>query len=128
MLGCANPRALALPNTITVKGAKHNDHRAWGEARCPSQTQTRQGGLGWGAGSWAWPSLGPWPWRWAWRVGLGLAAALIGTSALSTLLSRPLSLPWATSAMSLRIIASPKDSKFFATMTKAPGPTMTLAR
>src|SRR6516164_1817329 len=79
MLGCANPRALALANTITVKGAKHNDHRAWGEARCPSHTQTRQGGLGWGAGSFAWPSLGPW----AWRVGLGLAAALIGTSALS---------------------------------------------
>src|SRR5262249_7388272 len=44
------------------------------------------------------------------------------------ILSRPLSLPWATSAMSLRIIASPKDSKFFATMTKAAGPPMTLAR
>jgi len=82
-VGLRKSKGLALPNTITVKEAKHNDHRAWGEARCPSQTQTRQGGLGWGAGSWAWPSLGPWPWRWAWRVGLGLAAALIGTSALS---------------------------------------------
>src|SRR6516225_8673929 len=65
---------------------KHNDHGAWGETRCPSQTQTSQDRLGWGVGRWCGLGAGSWPWRWAWRVGLGLAAALIGTSALSTLI------------------------------------------
>jgi hypothetical protein len=35
---------------------------------------------------------------------------------------------WATSAMILLMIASPKESKFLAIMTNAPGPPMTLLR
>ena len=89
---CPNPRGLAVsvaqPNDC--EGGKHNDRRAWGETRCPSQTQTSQDHLGWGVGRWCGLDAGSWPWHWARRVGLGLAAALIGTSALSTLIPHPL--------------------------------------
>src|SRR6516225_12039282 len=81
MLGCAKRRA-------------HNDHRAWGETRCPSQTETSQDRLGWGVGRWCGLGAGSWPWHWVRRVGLGLAAALIGTSALSTLNPPPLVHCW----------------------------------
>ena len=89
---CTNPRGLAVsvaqPNDC--EGGKHNDRRAWGETRCSSQTQTSQDHLGWGVGRWCGLGAGSWPWHWARRVGLGLAAALIGTSALSTLIPHPL--------------------------------------
>jgi hypothetical protein len=91
---CPNPRGLAVsvaqPNDC--EGGKHNDRRAWGETRCPSQTQTSQDHLGWGVGRWCGLGAGSWPWHWARRVGLGLAAALIDTSALSTLIPHPSSL------------------------------------
>src|SRR6516162_5794334 len=97
-VGNANAKALPAPYARRLcspnvgcggnaqRRGKHNDHGAWGETRCPAQTQTSQDRLGWGVGRWCGLGAGSWPWRWAWRVGLGLAAALIGTSALSTLI------------------------------------------